>query len=1216
MAHIEEFITKVMLNTEQAKNELEALEKKTKQLKAERDVAFRSGDHKGFKLLSREITKTEKQMRLLRTQTADVGAILKNLSGASIYDLKRAASLLRKEMSGVNRDSSYYKELANQLARVKAEQAAVREEAKLSENVFSRMRITIGSFLGNIASQGLSMMVNKLRENVNEAVQLAQSAEGVRRAFERINQPGLLEELQRATHGTVDDLVLMQNAVKFKDFNLPVEQLGTYLAYAQQKAKDTGQSIDYLVDSIVTGLGRKSPLILDNLGLSAKQISDEAKKSGDFFGAVAKIIKGQMAEAGEYMETSMDRAARAAATLKNKQIEIGRELVPLKEKMDELSTNAQLGALNVIKYLTKHGETVKKITTFVAIFTASYYGLVLAVKAYTIAQNLATTAGKGFMALMKSNWIGLAAAAIAVVVTKVMSYREEAERTRKVVEELNDMEAEATKQYTEQAGKVKALEATMRDERISLERRKQALNDLRAIIPDYNGMLSEEGKLTRDNKKAIDEYLESLEKQIRLKAYQDKLAELYKRQADQQDDREEKSKKYWETHQNNTLSGYDRESFTAKILRGLGMEEENNLKNALDRADADIADTNGKIDVMLKRISDVGEVSTKSSPHHKLEPDPDENKKKKKGKGKDPLKEKEEQIKQANERELTLNVLKYRKGEEDYRTYMEEQRRIIKDGLDKRVKLYKDAQATERHEYLQALKEQSDNENAQREEQLKLSLDAIERDKVAKITAAKTAFYDQSSVVYGNEELLNERLYQIDIEAMQKRLDRLKVMNKVGTEEYNDIVRQIEEKESEHKLQRIERWQQNYQYIRREYDHKTLAEQEAMEIAALDVLGLKKLGKEEEYQKLLLAIKAKYARLGMSEENSEDSSADDAIVTAQDKLGIKKNNRNTRENYIGVGLIGLGGEVAQYGATLLQLKKMREDNLIDEKTYVDAKEKLHRDFYKNLPPMAQAALQEINNFMQGMSAYYEAQANYEQAVANKKYDKLINAAGKNTAKQKKIEEKRQRELAKIKSKYNRKAMKIELAQAIASTALAAINAYSSAAKIPVIGHVMGPIAAALATAAGMLQIATIKKQHAAEEAGYYEGGFTGGSNYRRRAGVVHEGEFVVNHSGVNNTALGPVLQMIDVAQRNNTIGQLSSADVSRQLGQGGAAVVAPVVNVANDNAELKSTLQEVVQVVALLHDSVKNGIPAFYTIDGENGVARGLEKLKKLKNNV
>ena len=526
MAHIEEFITKITLNTEQAKNELEALEKKTKQLKAERDNAFKVGDHKSFRQITNEIAKTEKQMRILRTRTADVGKTLRNLSGASIYELRRAASVLRKEMSGVNRDSSYYKELANQLARVKAEQATVREEARLGENVFSRMRITVGNFLGNIASQGLSMMVNKLKENVDEAVQLAQSAEGVRAAFERINRPGLLEELQRATHGTVDDLVLMQNAVKFKDFNLPVEQLGMYLSYAQQKAKDTGQSIDYLVDSIVLGLGRQSPRILDNLGLSAKQISDEAKKSGDFFGAVAKIIKGQMAESGEYMETSMDRAARAAATLKNKQMEIGRELVPLKEKMDELYTNAQLSVLNIVKYLTRHGDTVKKITTLVVTFTAAYYGLVLAVKAYTIAQNLATTAGKGFKEMMKANWIGLAATAIAVVVTKVMSYREEAERTRKVVEELNDMEAEATKQYTEQAGKVKALEATMRDERISLERRKQALNDLRAIIPDYNGMLSEEGQLTRDNKKAIDEYLESLEKQIRMKAYQDKLAEL------------------------------------------------------------------------------------------------------------------------------------------------------------------------------------------------------------------------------------------------------------------------------------------------------------------------------------------------------------------------------------------------------------------------------------------------------------------------------------------------------------------------------------------------------------------------------------------------------------------------------------------------------------------------------------------------------------------
>ena len=300
------------------------------------------------------------------------------------------------------------------------------------------------------------------------------------------------------------------------------------------------------------------------------------------------------------------------------------------------------------------------------------------------------------------------------------------------------------------------------------------------------------------------------------------------------------------------------------------------------------------------------------------------------------------------------------------------------------------------------------------------------------------------------------------------------------------------------------------------------------------------------------------------------------------------------------------------------IKKMEQDGVISHQEAMQMMLKATGDLGEGMVHKMQAAMDAIQPIMNAMSSYWAAQSDYEQRVTEKKYDKLINAAGKNSAKQKKLEEKKQKDIAKIKTKYNKKQMKMEIAQATATMLIGAMSAYTSALKgapYPA-NQILAPLAAGIATAAGLLNIAAIKKQHAAEEAGYYEGGFTGGSSYRRRAGVVHEGEFVVNHSGVNNTALGPVLQMIDVAQRNNTIGQLSSADVSRQLGQGGAAVVAPVVNVANDNAELKSTLQEVVQVVALLHESVKNGIPAFYTIDGENGVARGLEKLKKLKKNV
>ena len=183
-------------------------------------------------------------------------------------------------------------------------------------------------------------------------------------------------------------------------------------------------------------------------------------------------------------------------------------------------------------------------------------------------------------------------------------------------------------------------------------------------------------------------------------------------------------------------------------------------------------------------------------------------------------------------------------------------------------------------------------------------------------------------------------------------------------------------------------------------------------------------------------------------------------------------------------------------------------------------------------------------------------------------------------------------MAKIKNKYNKKAMKIELAQAFASTALAAINAYASAEKI---SPFLGAIAAAMATAAGMLQIATIKKQHAAEEAGYYEGGFTGGNRYRKEAGVVHEGEFVANHNAVNNPDLLPVLRLIDMAQRNNTVGSLTAADVSRQLG--GGSVVAPIVNVTNDNSEMQGTLSTVNDTVDLLRKRVEEGIPAYMVWD-------------------
>lgn len=206
-------------------------------------------------------------------------------------------------------------------------------------------------FGGNLMTKGVEMLsglASEIGDMVNQSVQLAKEGEGIRIAFERLGRGDLLDGLRQATHGTVTDIELMKAAVKFNDFKLPVEELGTMLAFAQQKAKDTGQSVDYMVDSIVTGLGRKSLMILDNLGLSAAEIKEKMAETGDMTKAVGAIIREQMQNAGDYVETAADRAAQANVDLQNKMEELGRKFAPLEEASNSLWTSMKIGILNVV----------------------------------------------------------------------------------------------------------------------------------------------------------------------------------------------------------------------------------------------------------------------------------------------------------------------------------------------------------------------------------------------------------------------------------------------------------------------------------------------------------------------------------------------------------------------------------------------------------------------------------------------------------------------------------------------------------------------------------------------------------------------------------------------------------------------------------------------------------------------------------------------------
>lgn len=206
-------------------------------------------------------------------------------------------------------------------------------------------------FGGNLMTKAAGWaadFASEMGQAVQQGIELARQGEGIRIAFERLGRGDILNGLREATHGTVTDLELMKAAVRFNDFKLPLDELGTMLAFAQQKAKDTGQSIDYLVESIVNGLGRQSTQILDNLGLSQAEVKKRTAETGDMTKAVGEIIREQMAAAGEYIETAADRATKADVELKNAMEELGRTLMPLEEQGVSMWTSLKTGAIELL----------------------------------------------------------------------------------------------------------------------------------------------------------------------------------------------------------------------------------------------------------------------------------------------------------------------------------------------------------------------------------------------------------------------------------------------------------------------------------------------------------------------------------------------------------------------------------------------------------------------------------------------------------------------------------------------------------------------------------------------------------------------------------------------------------------------------------------------------------------------------------------------------
>ena len=390
---VEADTSKIQQEIHKTNKSLKDLEKERKSL-LEQQAAFKAAkrtDSEAYAKLTREITKNtqsianEKENLLSLTKALGTNAM-------TMSQLRNEARLLQKQLDNTSEslEPEAYAEYANKLKEINGRMAELKATTRNivpqesgggsilerlfgSKMSFGAVKAVISGNLITKALIGIGTMAmdaaSKLHEMVNEGVEMAKSADGITHAFERLNRPDILDNLREATHGTVNDMELMKAAVQAKDFRLPLDQLGKYLEFAQLKAQQTGQSVDYMTSSIITGLGRKSLMILDNLGLSAAQVKEEMAKGGDMATAVGRIIEQQLAAQGEHYESAAEREQRAITDVQNAQKELGDEMLPLAEKGSNMWLMIQVAALKFFTYLVKAFK--QGIAKFVDMYNAS-----------------------------------------------------------------------------------------------------------------------------------------------------------------------------------------------------------------------------------------------------------------------------------------------------------------------------------------------------------------------------------------------------------------------------------------------------------------------------------------------------------------------------------------------------------------------------------------------------------------------------------------------------------------------------------------------------------------------------------------------------------------------------------------------------------------------------------------------------------------------------
>lgn len=830
---------------------------------------------------------------------------------------------------------------------------------------------------------------------------------------------------------------------------------------------------------------------------------------------------------------------------------------------------------------------------------------------------------------------------------------QEAKNNRAVAEAQASLAKKVSDATLDERNKVDMLNKVIHSNAYTVDERRQAIAAMQKLVPEYHASISKEGKLYNDNQIAIQNYIKELENAAMAEAIYERKVEINKKKLElklkeskirhslKAVDAERKSHpERYESEavadaftgqlieQNDALKSNEKQKkiHTRRLKENLSLQQQLNAEESYYNTELRKNANLQKLYKKKEKKSLQGESTgtnrtTGSTGHYTTEKErkaAEKEQKKREAaarkaeiKRKADLKKELDDAKNNTEAQQLEATTHYSTGQIRLAEYNDRMAKIKEQGLQQRMDILRKYGEAESEEY-KRLNAQKEKISADYERKQTQDLQDLEYDRQVAEQAITAEYYNKDSDLYHNESAINEALFQLD----QTFLKEKQALYLKSSDEYWQIAREIERSEQQHQYDRQKQYDDTLMQLKQEYLTLGNEQQMQLELAGLDEVHKAGLVSEEEYQRMKMGIANKYASY---KPDAKDQAKDDA-TTALDTAKKMTRQSDDRSGSLGSDNLATiaGGAIAAIHQQKMvndNLQKLREEDKISEQAYQDAKKQMNQETYKNIAAIAGAAFSSISSMMGAASAYSQACSDLEVAKIQANYDKQISAAGNNSAKKKRLEAKRDKEISAAKTKANKKAMKIEIAQAVASTAMSAINAYSSAAAIPTVGYIIAPIAAGLATAAGMLQIATIKKQHQAEAAGYYEGGFTGPGHWKKEAGVVHAGEFVANHNAVNNPQLLPALQLIDAAQRNNTVASLTAQDVSRAMGTGSAAVVAPVVNVNADNELVGASLDNVSSTIERLNEQLNLGIKSYVVITGPDGFDRKWSQYQKMKSN-